>query len=198
METVLRSFRDMWSFSPSRAVAEHGQNQEIKTLWKKFLRAEFCAIEVGHFWRHLKPPHGPEALPHRTRGCFFPKRRWETCKPTPSLKRDHRNVFSLGKNSFLNRPFLTSKYRPRGWSLFLNVKMQAPESNVTGDLRCHACAVCLFCHHLACQPGLVTPHVTEKQTVPVYSRARWNQTADWLQFDAPFAIKNMTLNPNQL
>ena len=49
METVLRSFRDMWSFSPSRAVAEHGQNQEIKTLWKKFLRAEFCAIEVGHF-----------------------------------------------------------------------------------------------------------------------------------------------------
>ena len=80
--------------------------------------------------------------------------------------------FPWEKNSFLNRPFLTSKYRPRGLSLFLNVKMQVPESNMTGDLFCHACAVYLFCHHLARQPGLVTPRVTEKQTVPVHSRAR--------------------------
>lgn len=165
METALRSLRDMQDFNPFRAVAEYGQSQEIKTLWKKLLPVEFCAIEIGYFWRHLKPPRGSEALPHRTRGCFSSKRRWETHKPTPSLKWDHRNVFSMGKNSFLNRPFLTSKYRPRGLSLFLNVEMKVPESNMTGDLLSHVCAVYLFCHHLACQPGRVTSHVTEKQTV---------------------------------
>ena len=39
--------------------------------------------------------------------------------------------------------------------MFLNVEMKVPESNMTGDLLSHVCAVYLFCHHLACQPGRV-------------------------------------------
>lgn len=49
METALRSLRDMQGFNPFRAVAEYGQSQEIKTLWKKLAVVEFCAIEIGYF-----------------------------------------------------------------------------------------------------------------------------------------------------